>query len=114
MQFVRSITTSRRALASYACSKPSNLYIVRHGARLDQLEPKWREEAKSLGENVYLSTLLGIMLLSVSSFLLPVAMERLRSESALRLSYTCSYRTQNRRKLYMSLCTTSLYLIFSF
>jgi hypothetical protein len=50
MQFVRSFATSRRALASYACAKPSNLYIVRHGARLDQLEPKWREEAKSLGE----------------------------------------------------------------
>ena len=36
----------------HGCSKPSNLFIIRHGARHDQLVPGWKDEVSSLGLDV--------------------------------------------------------------
>ena len=55
MSFFRLASTMKlvgvRGIA-HGCDHPSNLYLIRHGARHDHLEPKWKDESKSLGLNV--------------------------------------------------------------
>jgi hypothetical protein len=70
-------SANRRALASYACVQPSHLYVVRHGARLDQMKPEWLDEAASLGAHrratfSFAQTYLSIILHATVELCLPL------------------------------------------